>query len=408
MIEALLELWDVLSRNALRTFLTGLSVAWGVFILVVLLGAGNGLENGANWEFRDDAQNSIWIGGGKTSIPYQGRSPGRPILFKNQDYEELPLKVPGIEHLTGRYWLWGEFSVTYGAKRSSFNILGVHPDQRYLEKTLITRGRYLDDNDQAEKRKVCVIGSKVREILFGNRDPIGEYVNIRGLAYKVVGEFEDVGGENELRKIYVPISTAQLVYNQPEIIHQLIFTVGDASVEQSQAMADKARAVLARNHGFAPDDRRAVRMGNNLEQFTRITGVFRWIRIFVWVVGVGTLLAGIVGIGNIMLISVAERTKEIGIRKALGATPASIIRMVLGEALVLTGVSGYAGLVAGVGLVELVAKRFPDAPFFRAPSVSLDIAVSATLLIMGAGALAGFFPAYRAARVNPIVALRSE
>lgn len=408
MIEALLELWDVLSRNALRTFLTGLSVAWGVFMLVVLLGAGNGLENGANWEFRDDAQNSIWIGGGKTSIPYQGRSPGRPILFKNQDYKELPLKVPGIEHLTGRYWLWGEFSVTYGAKRSSFNILGVHPDQRYLEKTLITRGRYLDDNDQAEKRKVCVIGSKVREILFGNRDPIGEYVHIRGLAYKVVGEFEDIGGENELRKIYVPISTAQLVYNQPEIIHQLIFTVGDASVEQSQAMADKARAVLARNHGFAVDDRRALRMGNNLEQYTRITGVFRWIRIFVWVVGVGTLLAGIVGIGNIMLISVAERTKEIGIRKALGATPASIIRMVLGEALVLTGVSGYAGLVAGVGLVELVATRFPDAPFFREPSVSLDIAVSATLLIMGAGALAGFFPAYRAARVNPIVALRSE
>lgn len=408
MIEALLELWDVLSRNALRTFLTGLSVAWGVFMLVVLLGAGNGLENGANWEFRDDAQNSIWIGGGKTSVPYQGRSPGRPILFKNQDYKELPLKVPGIEHLTGRYWLWGEFSVTYGAKRSSFNILGVHPDQRYLEKTLITRGRYLDENDQVEKRKVCVIGSKVREILFGNRDPIGEYVNIRGLAYKVVGEFEDIGGENELRKIYVPISTAQLVYNQPEIIHQLIFTVGDASVEQSQAMADKARVVLARNHGFSPDDRRALRMGNNLEQFTRITGVFRWIRIFVWVVGVGTLLAGIVGIGNIMLISVAERTKEIGIRKALGATPASIIRMVLGEALVLTGVSGYAGLVAGVGLVELVATRFPDAPFFRQPSVSLDIAVSATLLIMGAGALAGFFPAYRAARVNPIVALRSE
>jgi putative ABC transport system permease protein len=173
-------------------------------------------------------------------------------------------------------------------------------------------------------------------------------------------------------------------------------------------MADKARLILAKNHGFSPDDRRALRMGNNLEQFTRITGVFRWISIFVWIVGVGTLLAGIVGIGNIMLISVAERTKEIGIRKALGATPGAIIRMVLGEALVLTGVSGYAGLVAGVGVVELVAARFPNAPFFRQPSVSLQVAVSATLLIMAAGALAGFFPAYRAARVNPIVALRSE
>ena len=408
MIEALLELRDVLARNALRTLLTGLSVAWGVFMLVVLLGAGKGLENGANWEFRDDAQNSVWIGGGKTSIPYAGRGPGRPILFKNQDFAEVARTVPGIEHFTGRYWLWGEFSVRYGSKRSSFSILGVHPDHRFLEKTLMVRGRYIDDNDQVEKRKVCVIGSKVREILFGNHDPIGEYVNIRGLAYKVVGEFVDVGGENELRKIYVPISTAQLVYNQPQIIHQLIFTVGDATVDESKAIAEDVRAIVAKNHSFSVEDRRAVRMGNNLEQYTRITGVFRWIRIFVWVVGVGTLLAGIVGIGNIMLISVAERTKEIGVRKALGATPASIIRMVLGEALVLTGVSGYAGLVAGVGVVELVAARFPEAPFFRQPSVSLDVAASATLLIVAAGALAGFFPAYRAARVNPVVALRSD
>src|SRR5262249_7565609 len=151
------------------------------------------------------------------------------------------------EKLTGRYWLWGEFSVSYGSKRSSFTILGVHPDHRFLEKTLMIRGRFLDDSDLAEKRKVAVIGSKVREILFGTRDPIGEYFNIRGLAYKVVGEFEDEGGENELRKVYVPISTAQLVYNQPDIIHQLIFTVGDATVEQSQGIAERARVVLAHN-----------------------------------------------------------------------------------------------------------------------------------------------------------------
>ncbi|MDF3070547.1 MAG: hypothetical protein K0R38_6148 [Polyangiaceae bacterium] len=408
MIESLLELWDVLSRNWLRTLLTGLSVAWGVFMLVVLLGAGQGLQNGADWEFRDDAQNSIWLSGGKTSVPYAGRSPGRAILFKNRDFDDLPQHVPGIDHITGRYWLWGEFSVSYGSKRSSFNIMGVHPDHRFLEKTVMTHGRFLNEADQRQKRKMCVIGSKVREMLFGSRNPVGEYINIRGLAYKIVGEFEDVGGENELRKIYVPISTAQLVYNQPNVIHQLIFTVGDASVEESQAMATQARAMVAKNHGFSVEDRRAVRLGNNLEQFTRLTGVFRWIRIFVWAVGIGTLLAGIVGIGNIMLISVAERTKEIGIRKAIGATPASIIRMILGESLVLTGVSGYTGLVAGIGVVELVASKFPEAPFFRHPSVSLDVALAATAIIMGAGALAGFFPAYRAARVNPIVALRSD
>jgi putative ABC transport system permease protein len=408
MIEPLLELWDVLSRNALRTLLTGLSVAWGMFMLVVLLGAGRGLENGAAWEFRDDAQNAIWVGNGKTSIPFAGRGPGRQIYFKNRDIEDLPRRVSGIDHLTGRYYLWGEFAVSYGSQRSSFNILGVHPDHRFLEKTLMRRGRYLDDDDLAQRRKVAVIGTKVTEILFRARDPIGEYINIRGLAYKVIGEFEDEGGENELRKIYVPIRTAQLVYNQPDIIHNLMFTVGDATVERSQAMAEEARIVLASNHGFSVDDRRALQIMNNLEQFQRITGVFRWISVFVWVVGVGTLLAGMVGISNIMLISVAERTKEIGIRKALGATPGSIIRMVLGEALVLTGVSGYAGLVAGVGVVELVARRFPDVPFLRHPNVSLSTAGSATLLIMVAGALAGFFPAYRAARVSPIVALRSE
>ncbi|HEY6079634.1 MAG TPA: ABC transporter permease [Polyangiaceae bacterium] len=408
MIEAALELWDVLRRNKLRTLLTGLSVAWGTFMLVVLLGAGSGLEHGALWEFRDDAQNSIFIGGGKTSLPFAGRGPGRQIYFKNQDFAELRRKVPGVEHLTGRYYLWGEFAVSYGGQRSSFNILGVHPAHRYLEKTLITRGRYISDADLGERRKVAVIGSKVTEILFGKRDPIGEYVNIRGLAYKVVGEFEDVGGENELRKIYIPLSTAQLVYNQPDIVHHLIFTVGDASLEQTEGMVDAARNMLAKSHGFSPDDKRALRINNNLEQFQRITGVFRWISVFIWVVGVGTLLAGIVGIGNIMLISVAERTKEIGIRKAIGATPGSIIRMVLGEALVLTAVSGYVGLVAGVGVVELVARSFPDAPFFRQPSVSLSVALGATALIVAAGALAGFFPAYRAARVNPIVALRSE
>jgi putative ABC transport system permease protein len=407
-IEAALELWDVLSRNALRTLLTGASVAWGTFILVVLLGAGSGLKNGALWEFRDDAQNAIWIGGGKTSVPFAGRGPGRQIFFKNQDFEQLPRSVPGIEHLTGRYYLWGEFSVSYGSQRAAFTIMGVHPDQRYLEKTLITRGRYLNDNDLSERRKVAVIGTKVTEMLFGKRDPIGEYVNIRGLAYKVVGEFFDVGGENELRKIYVPVSTAQLVYNQPNMLHQLIFTVGDASIEQSEEMAKAARAMLAHNHGFSPTDKRALRMTNNLEAFERITGVFRWLSVFIWVVGIGTLLAGIVGIGNIMLISVAERTKEIGIRKALGATPGSIIRMVLGEALALTGVSGYLGLVAGVGVVELVARRFPEAPFFRQPTVSLSVALGATGLIVAAGLVAGFFPAYRAARVNPIVALRSE
>jgi putative ABC transport system permease protein len=408
MFDALAEIFATLRRNKLRTLLTGMSVAWGVFMLVILLGAGRGLENGAAWEFRDDAVNSLFVGAGRTSMPFGGRGPGREIRFKNADFAALPAEVPGIERISGRFFLWGEFSVSYRGKRGAFEIRGTHPEHRYLEKTLITAGRFLNDRDLAERRKVCVIGLPVKAFLFGDRAPLGEHINIRGLEYTVVGVFDDVGGENELRKIYIPITTAQLIYGAPERIHQLLFTIGDASVEQSLAIADETRRVLARRHGFSPDDRRAVRIQNNLEQYDRLTRVFVWIRGFVWVVGVGTLLAGIVGISNIMLISVAERTREIGVRKALGATPGSVIGMIMTEAVLITSVSGYVGLVAGVGLVELVARLAPDVPFLRAPDVDLSIALSATALIVAAGVLAGFFPAWRAARVNPVTALREE
>jgi putative ABC transport system permease protein len=408
MLESLAEIWSTLSHNKLRTLLTGLSVAWGMFMLVILLGAGRGLQNGVEWEFRDDAVNSLFISGGRTSIPFGGRGPGREVRFKNADYEALPVELPEIDHITGRFFLWGEFSVSYRGKRSAFEIRGTHPEHRFLEKTVITAGRYLNDRDLTERRKVAVIGSLVKTSLFGNRDPLGEHISIRGLEYTVVGVFEDVGGEGELRKIYIPITTAQLIYSSPERIHQLLLTMGSADVEQSRAIADEVRRVLALRHGFSAQDRRAVRIQNNLEQFERLTRVFSWIRVFVWIVGVGTLLAGIVGISNIMLISVAERTREIGVRKALGATPGSVIRMIMTEAVLLTSVSGYLGLVAGVALVELVARLAPDIPYMRAPDVDLSVALAATALIVSAGALAGFFPAWRAARVNPITALRDE
>lgn len=408
MNESLSELWDVLSRNALRTLLTGLSVAWGMFMLVVLLGAGQGLENGAAWEFRDDAQNSLTVSPGKTSLPYQGRGPGREVRLFNRDQALLPREIPAIDHISGRFYMWGEYSVSYGTKSASFDVRGVHPDHVYLEKTLLKRGRFINQLDLLEQRKVAVIGRRVSEMLLGRRDPIGEQLNIKGLSYKVVGEFVDEGGEAELLKIYVPITTAQLVYSQPGRVHQLLLTMGDASVDESRAIATQVRQLLGSRHGFAPEDKRALRIMNSLEQYQRVTAVFSWLHVFVWVVGAGTLLAGIIGIGNIMLISVAERTQEIGIRKALGATPGSIIRMVLAEALVLTGVSGYAGLTAGVVLIEIVARNVQDVPFLRNPSVNIGASLVAAASIMVAGALAGFFPAWRAARINPIEALRAE
>jgi putative ABC transport system permease protein len=405
-MEFLDELWSTLRRNKLRTLLTGLSVAWGTFMLVLLLGAGRGLENGVEWEFRDDAVNSIWFFTGRTSIPFAGRGPGRDVRFDNEDFDALSREIPAIEHLTGRFWLYGEFSVRYRDRHAAFDILGAHPDQRFLEKTLMTSGRYLNDRDIAERRKVAVIGDLVRSALFREEDPIGKYVEIRGLAYRVVGVFKDVGGEAELRKVYVPITTAQLVYNQPGRIHAMAFTVGNADFAQSQSVEKDARRLLSERLDISPNDLLALRTRNDLERFTKITAVFTWINGFVWFVGIGTMLAGMISVSNIMLISVAERTREIGIRKAIGATPGSLVRMVLFEAILITAVSGYSGLVAGVGLIELIAPRTRETPFLRNPEVDIRMALIATALIVAAGALAGFVPARRAARVNPIVALR--
>jgi putative ABC transport system permease protein len=405
-MEFLDELWSTIRRNKLRTLLTGLSVAWGTFMLVLLLGAGRGLENGVEWEFRDDAVNSIWFFTGRTSIPFAGRGPGRDVRFDNDDFDALSREIPNIEHLTGRFWLYGEFSVRYRDRHAAFDILGAHPDQRFLEKTLMTSGRYLNDRDIAERRKVAVIGDLVRSALFREEDPIGKYVEIRGLAYRVVGVFKDVGGEAELRKVYVPITTAQLVYNQPGRIHAMAFTVGNADFAQSQTMEQDARRLLSERLDVSPSDLLALRSRNDLERFTKLTAVFTWINGFVWFVGIGTMLAGMISVSNIMLISVAERTREIGIRKAIGATPGSLVRMVLFEAILITAVSGYSGLVAGVGLVELIAPRTAETPFLRSPEVDIRVALIATALIVAAGALAGFVPARRAARVNPIVALR--
>ncbi|MEP7049884.1 MAG: ABC transporter permease [Pseudomonadota bacterium] len=405
-LDALQEIFATLQRNKLRTALTALSVAWGMLMLVVLLGAGRGLQNGAAYEFRDDAVNSLWLYPGKTSLPFAGRGPGREVKLMNDDYDAILRSLPGVEHISARFYLFGEFIVSYGAKHSAFDIRGTHPGHQYLEKTIITQGRFLNDTDLSERRKVCVIGSKVVDFLFGRRAPLGEYLKIRGVSYKVVGVFEDVGGEAELKKIYVPITTAQLVYNQPGRVHQIMFTIGDATIAQSKALADNLLRLVAARHGVSPADRRALHVQNNVEEFERVNHVFVWIQVFVWIVGIGTLLAGMVGVSNIMLISVKERTREIGIRKALGAPPWSIIALVIGEAVVVTATAGYCGLIAGVFVVELGARYLKDVPYLRQPDVDLRVALVASALLVFSGALAGFFPARHAAHVNPIEALR--
>jgi putative ABC transport system permease protein len=406
-VDGFREVLDVLGRNKLRTGLTGLSVGWGIFMLVLLLAAGNGLQHGVEYDFRDDATNSIWIRQGKTSLAYRGHGPGRPVNLEEADIDALRREVGGVEYMSGRYFVRGVLPVSRGNASATFDVRGCHPDHQYLERTIMMAGRFVNELDISGRRKVAVIGPSVKATLFGDTDPLGEMLNIRGVNYTVVGVFEDQGGEGELRRIYIPISTAQLVYHGGTRVHQIMFTTGAASLEESEAMAQRSRQVLSERHDISPLDRRALQVNNNQVQFLKLMDIFDWIRAFVWLVGIGTLFAGIVGVSNIMIISVQERTLEIGIRKAIGATPGSIIRMIVGEALLITAVAGYVGLTSGVLCVELARRYLSDNQYLRNPTVDVRVAVLATLLLVASGALAGVLPARKAAQVRPVVAMRA-
>jgi putative ABC transport system permease protein len=402
------EIFDTIKRNKLRTALTGFAVAWGIFMLVVLLGSGKGLEHGVDYQFRDDAVNSIWVSSGRTSTPYKGMQPGREIQFDNQDYDEVTTRVQGVEYASARYWIFGSQQVNYKNENGSYTIRAVHPGHQVLERTKVIQGRYLNEFDLRQFRKSAVLGTLVANALFHDEDPIGKEIRIGGISFQVVGVFDDEGSEREREFIYLPISTAQRTFNGANRVNQILYTTGDASLAKSMEMAGATRQILSVNHTFDPEDERAIYVNNNVENYQRILALITAIRLFVWVVGVGTLLAGVVGVSNIMLVAVRERTREIGIRKALGATPASIVGLVMQESVLITTVAGYAGLVLGVLVLEGLAKAIPDAAFFRNPQVDLRVAVSATVLLIVAGAIAGFFPARRAAAIRPIEALRDE
>ncbi len=402
------ELFDTLRRNKLRSALTGFAVAWGILMLVVLLGSGKGIEHGVEYQFRDDAINSIWVSSGQTSVPYGGLRPGRSIQFTNQDYDEVTNRVAGVDVSSARFSIFGNQQVVYGSETGGYTIRAVHPGHRVLERTKVIQGRFINELDIREARKSAVLGTLVVEALFGEEPPLGKRIQISGISFQVVGVFEDEGSEREREMIYLPISTAQRTFNGANRVHQILYTTGDAALGRTQDMARETRQLLAVNHSFDPEDQRAVFINNNVENFERLASLMSAIRLFVWMVGVGTLLAGVVGVSNIMLVAVRERTREIGIRKAIGATPAEIVGMVLHEAIVITTVAGFLGLAAGVGILEILSRAITEAEVFRHPQVDLGVALSATALLIVAGTVAGFFPARRAAAVRPVNALRDE
>lgn len=400
------EIFAAISKNKLRTFLTGFSVAWGIFMLIILLGSGNGLENGVKNQFAGDAVNSLWVNTGRTSIGYKGLQPNRDIVFTNTDRQLLQNQYKDAENLSSRINLWEINQFTYGQKSGTFNVRACEKGMVASEKITVIKGRFINDKDVAEGRKICSIGRLLATELFGKIDPMEKYLQINGIPFKVVGVFTDEGGEGDMRRAYIPVSTAQRTFTGNNRVDQLVLTMDN--MEQSQQTANSIRNLLAERHSFDPKDDKAIFIWNNLVEYNRIMGVIIGIRIFVWIIGIGTLIAGIVGVSNIMMIAVKERTKEIGIRKALGATPWSIISLIVQESVFVTAAAGYIGLILGIFVLESAKKLIPDSDFFRNPHVDLGVALWANVLLIVAGLIAGLFPARKAAAVKPIEALRDE
>jgi putative ABC transport system permease protein len=411
------EIWSTIRKNRLRTALTALGVYWGVFMLVVMVGAGRGLENGVNRSMSGFATNSVFLWSQRTSLPYAGLQPGRNPRFTIDDIEPIR-RLPAVEYLAPRVQL-GSFrdrnTVRRGTRAGSFQVTGDFPEIRRIQTLALVRGRQLNDLDQAEGRKVAVIGERVFELLFDpDEDPLGSSIEIRGVYFQVIGlvrsRQKGDHGQRESSMIQVPFATFARAFNTGGRVGWFTFTVRPgADAEQAERAV---KEILWRRHKISPDDKQAIGSFNVQEESDKVAALFFGIRALIWFVGVATLLAGVVGVSNIMLISVKERTREIGVRKAVGATPARIVGQILQEAVALTSLSGYVGLVAGVALLEAV-RLVLEAPgreapaMFANPGIDLAVATVAAGVLVVAGALAGIIPARSASRVDPAVALRA-
>lgn len=408
------EIFETIRKNKLRTFLTGLSVASGIFILVILLGLGQGMQNGIQKQFQNDAANLISVWTGETSKEFKGLNPGRTIQLKNRDYNFTTRKFQDqLEYKSPLFRIWGGL-LTYKKESGSYRVEGVMPDYQFIESESMLSGRYINMRDQKSYNKVVVIGNKVKNDLFKDKadDPIGKMIEIAGVNFKIVGVYTDPGGEREESRVFIPLSSAQRIFSGGNNINNLSFTLPqqanfDQALATSENFTKKLEKQLKEAHTVAPDDESAITIRNSLEGAKRFYDLIFIIKTFFWGVGIATIFAGIVGVSNIMLIIVKERTKEIGIRKALGAEPWSIVGMVLHESIFVTAISGFIGLFLGLVLLEFGGPAI-QTDFIANPSVNFNVAISTVIILVVAGAIAGFFPAWRAARIKPIVALRDE
>jgi putative ABC transport system permease protein len=408
------EIWATLRKNRLRAILTASGVFWGIFMLILMLGLGRGLELGAKKNLADLAPRALYVWSQRTGMPYRGLQPGRHLKFENDDVRRIAA-VPGVEHVAGRLRLgsWRDTGrVTYQGRTGAVNVFGDMPAYAKIEPLNFLGGRFLNEPDMKEARKVAVIGRQARKVLFEDEDPIGKWIEVNGVHLRVVGILSSQkGGEDGDRvdnSVFLPFSTFQQAFNLPNRVGW--FTVGVHASAPSAVVEAEVRRILMERMQVNPQDDQALGSFDAATQFDKIQGLFRGIRTFVWFVGTLTLLAGALGVSNILLISVKERTREIGVRKALGATPASIVRLIVQEAMALTTLAGYLGLVAGVGVLRAVSNyldTLEGAPI-SGPAVDLNAALVAVGVLAVAGAISSVVPARQAARVAPVEALRAE
>jgi putative ABC transport system permease protein len=401
------EIFHSIKKNKLRTFLTGFSVAWGIFILVLLLASVNGMKNGFVNQFKDDATNSIFITPNVTTIPYEGFEAGRRIKFTNDDLKYIQGNfAKDIEYITPR--LRKGTTAKYKKETGSYSVRAIMPDHQKIEKTLITKGRYINENDVNKKLKVVVIGKKIKDDLFGDEEPVGKTIILNNSTFNVIGVFEDEGNDRENRILYVPISTMQRLYKNTDQINSIVLTYNPKySLVEALEFSDRLEMIMKRKHRINPDDQSGIYVRNYAEQFSNVNNFTMMLTAISVFVGILILVAGIIGIGNILVFIIKERTKEIGIRKAIGAKPSQIINLVILESVFITTISGIGGMLFAMGLVKLVGKGI-NSPAFSNPEVKTGTIIIATTILVVAGILAGLIPAIKAAKVKPIEALNAD
>ena len=403
------EIFSTVRKNKLRTFLSGFTVALGIFIFIVLFGFGNGLKNQFKEFFLDDATNVLTIFPSKTSKPYKGFKTNRQIEFKNDDIIDLEKNFKFfLENISPRITRYAQSS--YKLESNNYRTVGVSPSYIYFEKHVLMKGRYINNDDVISKKKYAVIGRLVAQDLFGTDvDPLGEYINIDSSNFKIIGIFKDSGGDNEERVIVMPYTTRQLLEKSNDKIGQILVSFRpELGYIGAVAFEDKIRNFFEIKKSIDPTDPRGIFIRNiakDLKNNQTFSSVLQYIVTFV---GLGTLLAGIIGISNIMVFVVKERTKELGVRKALGASPKAIVGTILLESIFITTLFGYIGMIFGVVLLNNMGSSLAEDYFIKNPYVDSYTAIFSTIILIIFGAIAGYIPAKRASKISPIEAMRDE